>query len=165
MSRPPGQEIVPVSGSTSTRANSAGSLSGSKTPRHSRSAKSTSPTVPSANVSRRRYSPTTSTPVMSTSLSTPTCYGSGSIGSSASFASSSVPVSELAVEPDRGGLTRLAGMEMRPSVHAFVPVHPDRDPVEGARGGGDRLGDRPRQQRPRPSLLPGRPKRRGDQRR
>jgi hypothetical protein len=27
------------------------------------------------------------------------------------------PGYELAVEPDRGGLTRVAGMEMRPSVH------------------------------------------------
>src|SRR5207245_4947148 len=36
------------------------------------------------------------------------------------------------VEADRRGLTRVAGVEMRPSVHALIPVHPDRDPVEEA---------------------------------
>jgi hypothetical protein len=54
-------------GPTATRAKKAGSRSGSKTPRHSRPLRSTSPTVRSANVSLRRYSATTVTPTMSTS--------------------------------------------------------------------------------------------------
>src|SRR5438128_5595449 len=157
MSRPPGQVIVPASASTSTRANSAGSLSGSNTPRHSRPPKSTSPTVPSSNVSRRRYSPTTSTPVMSTSCSmnamlrqrvdrlerlfTPGTLPVGEpllpmecspLGDHGEGAARQRAGHELPVEADRRGLTRVAGVEMRPSVHALIPVHPDRDPVEEA---------------------------------
>src|SRR5438094_1724618 len=70
MSRPSGHVIVPASGSTSTRAKYDGSRSGSNTPRHSCSEKSTSPTLPSSKVRRSRYSPMTSTPVMSTIGST-----------------------------------------------------------------------------------------------
>lgn len=40
------------------------------------------------------------------------------------------PRDHLACEIDRRGFTRIASVEMRPRVCAFVPLHPDRDPVE-----------------------------------
>jgi DNA-binding CsgD family transcriptional regulator len=39
---------------------------------------------------------------------------------------------KLALEVDRSGLTDVPGVEMRPCVCSFVPIHPDRDPVEEA---------------------------------
>lgn len=38
----------------------------------------------------------------------------------------------VAVEPDRCLLTGVARVEVRPSGNALVPIHPGRDPVEGA---------------------------------
>src|SRR5947208_14051217 len=37
---------------------------------------------------------------------------------------------QLTVEIDRRDLARVASVEVRASMRAFVPVHPDRDPVE-----------------------------------
>ena len=48
-----------------TFANSAGSRSGAKTPSQGSLSNETSPTVPSSNKSRRRWSPITATPVTS----------------------------------------------------------------------------------------------------
>lgn len=39
---------------------------------------------------------------------------------------------QLAVDSDRGRSTGVTGVEVRLSVRAFVPVHPDRDAVEEA---------------------------------
>src|SRR5712692_7003905 len=138
MSRPPGHAIVPASGSTSTRAKYVGSSSGSNTPRHSRPAKSTSPTVPSANVRRSRYAPVTSTPVMSTSCSTWTMLRQRLDRLERLITTSPLPVGDQLVvmddrplsherkgatryragdqftgEIDRRGLARITGVEMR----------------------------------------------------
>jgi hypothetical protein len=42
------------------------------------------------------------------------------------------PGEQLTVQIDRGDLARVPGMEVRASVHALVPVHPDRDPLKEA---------------------------------
>jgi hypothetical protein len=39
---------------------------------------------------------------------------------------------QLAVECDRGGVAAVPSVEVRPSVDALVPLHPDPDPVEEA---------------------------------
>ena len=69
ISKPLSQAIVPISGSTRTCAKKAGSASGSETPRQCRPAKSMSPTSPSSKVRRSRWSPMTSAPMTSRSLS------------------------------------------------------------------------------------------------
>src|SRR2546427_276498 len=157
MSRPPGHVIVPASGSTSTRAKYAASRSGSKTPCHLRPAKSTSPMVPSSKVSRNRWSPITSTAVMSTSCSTARMLGQRIDGLEGLLAPGPLPVRKqllamdgrpfgnerectsrqragdhLAREIDRRGLAGVARVEVRTGVDTFVPVNPDRDPVEEA---------------------------------
>jgi hypothetical protein len=39
---------------------------------------------------------------------------------------------QLTVEVNRRCSTRIARVEMRPRVRTFIPVHPDRDSIEGA---------------------------------
>ena len=39
---------------------------------------------------------------------------------------------QLAVQIDRGDLARVPGVEVRASMHALIPVHPDRDSVKEA---------------------------------
>ena len=143
-----------------TREKYAGSRNGSSTPRQLRSAKSTSPTVPSSKVSWSRKSPTTSTATMSCSSSTGTRLGQRIDLLKRLFAPRSLPVVlELvtvlscpfshkrecspgkrardhgAIEIDRRCLTRVPCVEVRSGMVALVPVHGDHDAVEAADSG------------------------------
>src|ERR1022692_3067968 len=153
MSKPLGQTTVPISGSTRTWAKKLGWASGSATPRPSpRSGKLTSPTTPSSKVRRRRWSPRTSTPVTSTSLSIGAILGQWSDRCRWFFVDNALPVrvqlvgvqfgpvldmaerslreeadDDLAREVERGLVLAVARVEVGAGVVGLVPVHRDRD--------------------------------------
>jgi hypothetical protein len=156
MSAPFGHVTLPPSASTVTCAKYSGSRSGSNTPRHSRPAKSISPTVPSSKVRRNRYSPLTSTPTMSCNCSMQDILRQRPDRLQRFLASGTLPVrGQLALvdgrplrnqrkRPRRQGArdhgsrevhgrssSGVPGVEMRACMSTLVPIHPNRDAIEG----------------------------------
>lgn len=159
MSRSPGQTSVPCS--TFTCANVIGSRKGSSTPRQSSAVKSTSPMVPSSNVKRRLWGPTTSTAATYENKSNVcaifailgewlNCHKRSTVPRQSPVSKDLVTVrlgpfldkalsaiwqracQESAVSCDRGSPVGVFRMKMRNRMVSLTPVHGDHDPVEGA---------------------------------